>query len=81
MAEFVSCIYLSLKYIGANVVHALHVMRARADVVATQVGIIGANVVRALHVMCARANIVATELVIILSSSFFLSMHIQKGFA
>ena len=38
--------------IGANVVYALHIVHARADVVANKFGIIGANVVRA-HKPCA----------------------------
>ena len=39
--------FLSIFFIGANIVRALHVVCARSDIVATELGIIGANVVRA----------------------------------
>ena len=48
---------------------------ARADVVATKLGIIGLSGVRALHVVRARADVVATKLGIILSF-FFLSFFL-----
>ena len=50
----------------------MHVLRARADVVATKLGIIGVNEVRAHVRLRARADIVATKLGIILSFFFFL---------
>ena len=51
----------------------MHVLRARADVVATKLGIIGVNEVRAHVRLRARADIVATKLgIIFLSFSSFL---------
>ena len=60
IAAYQPCLHV----FGANVVMRKHVVRARADIVATKLGIIGANVVHT-HGFCARADIVATKLGII----------------